>query len=382
MNPERHLWLKVPIGVVMALVLIIAVRIHPIFWLCVIPIGAYFVMGFRWVQVDERGYKVFMQMPRSPVDSGLRFVWLFLEDIIIVTKNRIVLDFAEHQVMTKPDPSKTGGAIGPVEISVDSTLAFYWPADDNLKDAIEKLPREVLYDNAAATRYFAQFVQAAIRDASGKKSWVEIVANREEFNKAALKHLKSVSKLSELGLRSDFVFDIKDVDLTDEMKQALNRQEKARMDRQAAEHEGEAAKIKIVKEGEGESKVIEIKGAADAGAQEKMGRAEAVVIGVKGTAEADARERMGLAEADAREKMLATVKAAGADLEVLYTLREMAQGTSNTILYQIPQQLYDRIGTLLGGNTPEQALRTLFPAATEAFIKNVVEKAKAGGMIS
>jgi len=78
------------------------------------------------------------------------------------------------------------------------------------------------------------------------------------------------------------------------------------------------------------------------------------------TATAKKKELMleGEGKAYARRKMIDAIKQ-HPDLEFLFALREMAQGTSNTILYQIPAAFESRIKNILGGNDPKDFLKGL-----------------------
>jgi hypothetical protein len=114
------------------------------------------------------------------------------------------------------------------------------------------------------------------------------------------------SPFVQFGLK-DISFAIEDVNFRDpEMKKAISAPETARLN---------AKSIKLMAEAEGYKKRVEGAGAADA-----------------------------------RKAMIDVIKD-HPDLEFLYDLREMAQGSSNTILYQIPGAFENRINSILGDNT-------------------------------
>lgn len=87
----------------------------------------------------------------------------------------------------------------------------------------------------------------------------------------------------------------------------------------------------------------------------EKGTAETKVLARKGFAEADVIYEKGIAEADARGRMVDVIKN-NPDLEFLRSLEEMAKGTSNTILYQIPVAFEDKVSKILGGNKPTDFL--------------------------
>lgn len=116
-----------------------------------------------------------------------------------------------------------------------------------------------------------------------------------------------------------------------------------------------------------------IKSIRDADKIRKIGYAEADVTFEKGKAEADVTFEKGKAEADARRRMIAEIKN-NPDLEFLRSLEEMAKGTSNTILYQIPAAFEDRVSKILGGNKPTDFLSLLKDPAVLKTIKDAVQK--------
>ncbi len=96
------------------------------------------------------------------------------------------------------------------------------------------------------------------------------------------------------------------------------------------------------------------KAKAEASAEliEKEGKAKAEAKKLDAVANADFIEKEGKAKAEARKNMIAEIKD-NPDLEYLRTLEQMAKGTSNTILYQIPKKFEEKIGQILGGGKPE-----------------------------
>ena len=61
------------------------------------------------------------------------------------------------------------------------------------------------------------------------------------------------------------------------------------------------------------------------------------------------------------------------DLEMLFTLRELAKGTSNTILYQLPAAFQSKMSEILGGNAPGDVFRML-SEENQQYLKEVIEE--------
>ncbi len=85
-------------------------------------------------------------------------------------------------------------------------------------------------------------------------------------------------------------------------------------------------------------------------------------------AESYKRSKEGKGDADAREAMLKVIKEAGTDLELLDALRDMAKGTSNTILYQIPEAFAQKMGAILGKNSLPDILQKLSPQQQQQVV--------------
>ena len=83
------------------------------------------------------------------------------------------------------------------------------------------------------------------------------------------------------------------------------------------------------------------------------------------------RREEGFGSAEAREAMIKVIQVYP-DLEVLLTLREMAQGTSNTILYQIPTAIESKVRDLLGGNSLGEITRLLNPE-DQKFVRQIMD---------
>jgi len=138
---------------------------------------------------------------------------------------------------------------------------------------------------------------------------------------------------------------------------------------EAARLQSEADRVKNLREA---SSIRQI-GYAEADVANEKGLAENDVIMKRGTIEAEIIQKKGAAQADARERMVKVIKD-NPDLEFLRSLEEMAKGTSNTILYQIPGAFEDKISKILGGNKPADFLGLLKDPEIMKALKEAVEK--------
>lgn len=111
----------------------------------------------------------------------------------------------------------------------------------------------------------------------------------------------------------------------------------------------------------------------DAGVARETGKAKADVTKMDGIAQADVLKVTGIAKAEARELMISKIKD-NPDLEYLRTLEEMAKGTSNTILYELPEAIRGKISGMLGGGKTEDVFGFLKDEKVIAAIKETIEK--------
>jgi len=108
-------------------------------------------------------------------------------------------------------------------------------------------------------------------------------------------------------------------------------------------------------------------------------RLKATATKLNADAERYRREQEGIGSANARNSMLAVVKEAGSNLEALFTLREMAQGSSNTMMYQIPEGLTKTLSTVLGGNSLESMLGKLSATDRKSILAQIEKAIKGQG---
>jgi regulator of protease activity HflC (stomatin/prohibitin superfamily) len=202
----------------------------------------------------------------------------------------------------------------------------------------------------------------------------------------SLKAMKRGNPLVQFGLDlKRTTVGIKDVVFCDpDLAKAITSAEKARLN-------GEADRIKATlladateKQGNAEAEVIKKKGAADAEVIKKKGLSELEVTKERNNVDLDRKweegklnaiaiKESGVALANARKLMIAAIKD-NPDLEFLRSLEEMAKGTSNTILYQIPGAFEDRISNILGGNKVSDIAQLLKDPALLKALKDALAK--------
>ena len=284
------------------------------------------IIGVIWgligfFQVDEKhmGAIFFFGKRARIVGPGLHWTLVYVEKKNIVTRSQIMHDYAAGDVITKRGKINDQ-EIGAAELKIDASIYYTWPdySEDNGKNLFQALELAPFFEEEKLKEYLKPSFLGALRKIAGSITWIELNEERDDFEQNLINCLKGVgtgqtepTAFERIGF-SNIDVNIKDVELPEGLKNGLINLEDSRLSNLAATHRAEA-----------EKKVIQAKGEA---------------------------------QAETRKLMLEAIQEAGTEWEVLLTLREMAQGTSNTILYQIPGVFADKIATMLGGNAPGNLL--------------------------
>jgi regulator of protease activity HflC (stomatin/prohibitin superfamily) len=311
-------------------------------------------LGFRIIREDERAVVVRLGKPDRFVDSGFKWTLWPLEYVRRFTKNLIQLNFTLAGIITARGMSEDEKIeYGEANIGVETTMYFRWPEGNDLLETIQIIGNPE--NKAGLVDIFEESVLDAFRSVGGHQTWRKIVQDRRQFAADVLNALVDepddpikLAKLQNVKLV------IKHLNLPDNLKNAITKPEIARIELEAARADAEAKKVHLIKEGEGN--------------KEKISR--------EGEAAAYARQKLFEAIGNEPENI---------QKETLLTLREMAKGTSNTILFGIPSQITDSFGNVFGkrGVGPEE-LRKLFPGFTDEkisdFLKELIDRlSKTGG---
>jgi uncharacterized membrane protein YqiK len=221
-------------------------------------------------------------------------------------------------------------------------MYFCWPGltngvdieDQPLVKALRKVGNPT--DIKGLTNLFEETIFDAFRSAGGNRTWREITFDRAGFANEVLGVLRqdpSGSPTIEAAL-DNIRLVITHLELPEALRDAITKPEIARLNKEAAELDGEAEKIKLAKAGEG--------------------------------------------RAIARKAMLDAI---GENVQVqsLLTLEQMAQGTSNTIFFlpsdiaaafeNIMRKGTDLAGILGGLGFDEEAVKKIIEALRSQGVK-------------
>ncbi len=291
----------------------------------------------RIVREDERAIKVFLGRPGKTVSSGLCLILWPLQKLIIYSTKQQELEIPKRSVITRTGDygeGKEKHTHGAARITIEAVIYFFWP--DDLKQAVAKGPNPTSKEKMVD--FFEEATADALRVAAGKMTWRECVENRKKMADEVRAILigsilePSNSPFAESGITKLYIV-IKEIELPENLKEAITAPEVARLKALARQ-----------KDGEGERDFTELQG---------EGRAKA-------------------------RKAIFDVIEGNVDKEVLLTLREMAQGTSNTILFGLPPEIYETLARAMGGKRPEELLRALPKEEKERIIKKITAEIEGG----
>lgn len=293
------------------------------------------ILGIRIIRENETGVVVRLGKPKKVISSGLRFtIWPF-DAVRRFTTNIIELEFREATIITAK--SKDFGA---ANVKVKPTMYFRWPeTNTGLINALKVVgnPENV----EALKNLFEETVLDAFRSVGGSLTWRELAQDRKKFAQTVAEELinEDADPVKQACLENVRLVII-NLELPEALRNAITEPEIARMRKEATIEEADGIKQKIIREGEG--------------------------------------------HADARKKLFEAIgkEPDGVQKEMLLTLREMAKGTSNTILFGIPSQITDAMGNIFGGkDIGFDNIRKIFPGLTDDQIIKAIQKMinKAGG---
>lgn len=280
--------------------------------------GICLLFGFHIVREDENAVVVRFGKPVRTVKSGSCWIIWPIERLRRFTTNIIELEFRETTIITKKsNPTKKSGEYGEANIKIKPTMYFRWP--ENKKCLITAL-RVVgnPEDKNSLKDLFEETVLDAFRSVGGNLTWKQISQDRKRFAQTVGKELENekADPIKQACLQNVRLV-IVNLELPEGLRNAITEPEIARFKKLATIRTAEGEKERLRQEGEGNR---------------------------------HKKEQEGEGDAYARQKLFAAIGKEPADLqkEILLTLREMAKGTSNTILFPIPSKLTDILEDVFG----------------------------------
>lgn len=294
-------------------------------------VSAWFFMGYVQIGAKEKAVVIFMGNPERTLLSGLNHILWPFEKVVRFTTDLMEVEFRAATVVTSTKDKNREA-----RLEVTPTMYFCWPEGDALIEVLKKVARP--WDMCYLKDFFEEVVLEAVRTVGGSRSWRELAQDRKAFAAEVLKTMQDEDDdpIKQLGLTNVKIVIINSA-LPAELEKAITAPEVARLN------------------------------------------AEASVEEAKGVREAT-REK-GRGTADARKMLLDAIGDPDMSLrwQTLDTLKEMAQGTSNTMML-MPLQIMDALNNVsrrFGVENAFETVKKLFPELTDEMIQKILKMAKA-----
>lgn len=330
-----------------------------------VVIGILIVLVLRIIKENQMGIRVTLGKPGNRMRSGPRLALWPVQKIVKYPTTQQSIQFAVPTIMTKR--GRVAGyseTIEPAEITILFTLYynFDW---EKLLDTIVKAPGA---SEKAMASELIPYVTDVIRTIVGRIPWRLINEERYKFSQLVLSR----------------VFPIAEAEKTWKLDHKEYEKEKGVNTFSFVEcldspiDEEDLFKSPFIMFGlKNISLAVENINFTDADLQKAISaperaRLEASAKKLVAAGERKKREEEGKGDAEARKAMIMVIKKEK-DLEVLQALKEIAQGTSNTILYQLPRVLESKVSDLLGDNSPGEITKVM-SNKNKKWIHDLIEK--------
>lgn len=305
---------------------------------------AWFILGFLIIRENQNAVVVRLGKPFKVIGSGWTWVLFLIDKVARFTTSLIELEFREAMIITARG-EHNGVKYGAANIKVRISMYFRWPEDGALMTkTIRTIPNpEDIYGVGGVKDIFEETVLDAFRSEGGCVTWKEITQDRKSFAEKVLQTLmdEDSDPINQAGLPKGTIrLVITSLTLPPDLEASIIKPEVARLNKEAT-----------ISTAEGEKKRLQLEGEGKAYARKKL------------------YEAIGKETEDIQK-------------EILLTLREMSQGTSNTILFGLPSRLTDSLEQILGkAGVNFNDIRKLFPGLTDEEIIKAIQSGinKLGG---
>lgn len=327
--------------------------------------------SFKIIKPNQMGIRVTLGEAGEDLGSGPNIAIWPIQKIVIVPTELQSIAFAVNNVMTKRGRVKGyEDIIESVGYSVLFTVYFQFN-QENLRKAIKNVKG---FSEEYIEEELIPYTLSVLRALMGRVPWRLINEERYKFTQCALGRL--------LPLKEEKRYQITEKPVNEKGDKIANKEAKLFLyefteitdkdkgwlkDDQFAKSPYVQCGLENVSLAAEQTKFTddEINKAVSAAEKSRLNKQAK-----KLDSEANAYEilKKGEAEATARQKMVDVIKN-NPDLEVLLTLREMAQGTSNTLFYQLPSGVENKLRDLLGGNSLGDLTKFLNPEVLKKLQK-------------
>lgn len=321
----------------------------------IVAIAAWYVLGYWIIRENERAVRVILGDPDGVVLSGLRWAPFLIGKFLRYTTGIVELNFKRAGIITRkgklpasPDGTQEDRVFGIANIGADVSFRFCWPPnDDDLIKCVRLLPSP--QDVPALTSIFEEPILDHVRNAGGKKIWVELARDRKGFAEE---------------VRTSFLQVIASAQNTDTTTSGNIIADSKIEDPIVAIAHIEIPEVLL----------------ASLTAEEVAQQEKAAVI-IKAQAEKEKATLEGQGIAAAKKALIDAIGPQGIPVQALLTLETMAQGQATTI-FPIPTDLMNTLGNIFGtpaGLDPKTFLKALTPVQKQELMQLLTTALHPGG---
>lgn len=320
---------------------------------------------FNILGPSEMAIKTFLGLPaKKGVDSGPRWIWWPLQKLNRYTKEQMAFYFTAKTVVTPKGKLKNYGEIEAVEIDIFCGIFAYFDRK-NLKKTIEQAPGNTA---KAIGEPLMKYAIDSVRALGGRVPWRLINEERHHSANWILGRMVGGQRIPVIKMDEErnIYFDTEE----DNIEKITPEQ----LEQSSPFVQFGLKQVSFIIE-DINFKNKDLKAAISAPETERLNKAAAKE---KADAERYTKEQVGYGEAEARSAMLQAIQE-NPDFEVLRAMEEMAKGSSNTIMYQLPVAFENKVRDMLGGNSVTKAIDMLGPESKkklEAYVTSLLKSSK------
>lgn len=385
---------------------------------CLVLAITYIFKSLVTIESNETGWRTIFGANGKALEPGLNFCPWLISKLVIYEKTPLIFKFKVASAMTKNGVVKNykedSGEIERADIDIILTLTTFFD-HNNLAHTAANAPGVDAKSLAPAIR---PFIVGIFRSIASEMPWPLLNGERTKVIDYALSKIKpeyeyygvdfaldqksksniyffkdtkdrgetidlmrSKNPLVKFGLDVDnTTIEIEDINFSrKELADAFNLAEQARLTGESRRIANKIDVQKTIDDGLANNKISANKILEEGLKTDEVNKINGLTLADNKRKEGDALayniEREGEALSKARKLMIAEIKD-NPDLEYLRTLEQMAKGTSNTILYQIPKSFEEKVSTIMGGSKPEDFFSLLKDEKIVNALKEALEKLK------
>lgn len=218
-------------------------------------VAVWLVLGISIIKENERAVAVLLGAPYKALESGPRWIPLFIGKIVRYPSGKVPLEMPTFAGIVTKAGRYEGEDFGPANVKAQVVVYFNYPIGDELLKAVKQLPPPE--DKAAMIDLFEEPLLEVVRNEGGKQTWFQLSRERSRFSNLITEAINDGSTpsginrlVNETGL-VDVEVSVKHLDVPESILLKLDDQEEARLERAGIKIRAEAERDRLKVVGEG-----------------------------------------------------------------------------------------------------------------------------------